>query len=172
MREPFRLRPATPADLPALHEQELAIVRDGRGTVWSLEDLHDLAGFEERLAPFFDSALADENQLVVAEIDGAVAGSAAVRRVRPSFMRHVGILSLEVHPAYQRRGVGRALLRACIAWAKTHGIERFELYTRSDNDRARALYESESFTHEGTRRRFIRLPTGTYVDDVVYVRFL
>jgi ribosomal protein S18 acetylase RimI-like enzyme len=46
-----------------------------------------------------------------------------------------------------------------------------ELYTRQDNDRARALYESEGFVIESTRARFIRLPDGRYVDDLVYVRF-
>jgi ribosomal protein S18 acetylase RimI-like enzyme len=161
-----------PADLRALHQQELAVVGDGRGTVWALEDIRDVAAFEERFAPFFDRASRDDHCLFVAEVDGSVAGCGIVRRVRPTFMRHVGVFSLEVHTAYQRRGIGRALLRQCVAWARENGIERFELYTRSDNDRARALYESEGFVHEGTRQRFVRLPEGTYVDDVVYVRFL
>jgi len=172
MLEPFRLRRGSRADLQALHQQELAVVGDGRGTVWALEDIRDFDAFEERFAPFFDPASRDDHGLFVAEVDGAVAGCGIVRRVRPTFMRHVGVFSLEVHTSYQRRGIGRALLRACVTWARENGIERFELYTRSDNDRARALYESEGFVHEGTRERFIHLPDGTYVDDVVYVRFL
>ena len=86
--------------------------------------------------------------------------------------RHVGVFSIEVHPRHQRRGIGRALLRASVEWARNRGIERLELYTRADNDRARALYESEDFTEEAKRVRFIRLPDGRYVDDIVYVRFL
>ncbi len=172
MPAPFHLRRGSRADLRALHRQELALVGDGRGTVWALEDIRDFGTFEERFAPFFDPASRDDYGLFVAEVDGAVAGCAMVRRVRPTFTRHVGVFSLEVHTTYQRRGIGRALLRACVTWARENGIERFELYTRSDNDRARALYESEGFVHEGTRERFIRLPDGTYVDDVVYVCFL
>jgi ribosomal protein S18 acetylase RimI-like enzyme len=63
-------------------------------------------------------------------------------------------------------------MRECVAWAKAGGIERLELYVRRDNDRARALYQSEGFTEESTRARFVRLPGGKYVDDLVYVRFL
>jgi hypothetical protein len=95
-----------------------------------------------------------------------------LKRLKPTFARHVGVFSLEVHPAQQRRGIGRALLRACVEWAKAHQIERLELYTRQDNHRARALYESEGFVLESSRIRFIRLPDGSYVDDLVYVRFL
>ena len=110
--------------------------------------------------------------MLVALVDDAIVGEASVQRLKPTFTRHVGVFSIEVHPAEQRRGIGRALVRACMEWAKARGIERLELYTRRDNDRARALYESEGFTLESVRTRFIRLPDGSYVDDLVYVRFL
>jgi ribosomal protein S18 acetylase RimI-like enzyme len=173
MSKPFHIRHAELDDGPALHELSIAVTRDGRGVVFTVEDLIG-AGPRAvgRIAEAIDPATRDYSVVFVAEVDGAVAGEASVQRLKPSFARHVGVFSLEVHPREQRRGIGRALLRASVEWAKSKGIERLELYTRRDNDRARALYESEGFAVESARSRFIRLPGGTYVDDLVYVRFL
>jgi hypothetical protein len=173
MPSAFLIRPAEPNDVEALHELAVAVTRDGRGVVFTVEDM--VAGGPRalaRVAESLDAATRDDTLVLVATVDGALVGEASVKRLKPSFTRHVGVFSLEVHPAEQRRGIGRALVRACVEWAKTRHIERLELYTRQDNDRARALYESEGFVLESSRTRFIRLPDGSYVDDLVYVRFL
>lgn len=169
----FHIRQAELDDVAGLHELSLAVARDGRGSVYTLEDVQAEgpragARVSESIAP----ATRDDALVLVAVAEGRLVGYASVHRVKPSFTRHVGVFSTEVHPEYQRRGIGRALMRASQEWAKGRGIERLELYTRADNDRARALYESEGFTEESKRVRFIRLPDGRYVDDIVYVRFL
>ena len=173
MPSTFQIRHAEPTDVFALHELTIAVTRDGRGVVFVVDDL--LAGGPRagvRIAESIDPATRDDTLVLVATVDDAIVGDASVHRLTPTFTRHVGIFSLEVHPAQQRRGIGRALLRASVDWAKDHGIERLELYTRKDNDRARALYESEGFILESARVRFIRLPGGGSVDDLVYARFL
>ena len=173
MSSPFQIRGAEPNDLAALHELSMAVTRDGRGVVFTIGDM--IAGgprAAQRIAESNDPATRDDTLVLVATALGAIVGEASVHRLQPSFTRHVGVFSLEVHPAEQRRGIGRALMRASIEWAKTRGIERLELYVRRDNDRARALYESEGFALESIRARFVRLPDGCYVDDLVYVRFL
>jgi ribosomal protein S18 acetylase RimI-like enzyme len=173
MPSTFVLRPANLEDVTALHELWLAVTRDGRGVVFSVDDvLASGTRAAERIAESLDPATRDDTLFLVATVDGAIAGEASVQRLKPTFARHVCVFSIEVHPAHQRRGIGRALLRACLEWAKSRGIERFELFTRQDNHRARALYESEGFALESIRARFIRLPDGKYVDDLVYVRFL
>ena len=169
----FTIRPAEPDDVPALHELSIAVARDGRGVVFTADDM--IAGGPRaglRIAESIDPATRDDQLVLVATNEGAITGEASVQRLKPSFTRHVGVFSIEVHPDHQRHGIGRALLRACVEWAKNSGIERLELYTRRDNDRARALYESEGFVEESVRVRFIRLPDGRYVDNLVYVRFL
>jgi ribosomal protein S18 acetylase RimI-like enzyme len=170
---PFQIRQAELDDIPGLHELSLAVIRDGRGVVFTLEDAQAQgprtgARVAESIAP----ATRDDALVLVAVADGRIVGYASVHRVKPTFARHVGVFSTEVHPEFQRRGIGRALMRGSLQWAQARGIERFELYTRADNERARALYESEGFTEESKRMRFIRLPDGRYVDDIVYVRFL
>jgi ribosomal protein S18 acetylase RimI-like enzyme len=173
MSSPFEIRRARASDAPALHELSLAVTRDGRGVVFTVADAEARGPrTTERVSESVDLATRDDCLVLVAVADGTAVGVASVQRVKASFARHVGVFSVEVSPRYQRRGIGRALLRASIEWAKKHGIDRFELYTRQDNDRARALYESEGFVIESTRARFIRLPDGRYVDDLVYVRFL
>jgi ribosomal protein S18 acetylase RimI-like enzyme len=173
MKSHFQIRPAELSDVYALHELSIAVTRDGRGVVFALDDM--VAGGPRaalRIAETMEPQTRHDTVVLVAVVDGGIAGEASVQRLKPTFTRHVGVFSLEVHPAQQRRGIGRALLRASVDWAKTHGIERLELYTRRDNECARALYESEGFIVESARARFIRLPGGAYVDDLVYVRFL
>lgn len=114
-----------------------------------------------------------EEVTMVADADGVgVVGSASLHRLRPAYCRHVAVLALGVHPAHQRRGIGRSLLEALLAWARAHGLVRIELYVRADNHRARALYRDLGFVQEGVRARFVRLPDGTYVDDLIMARFL
>jgi len=169
----FLIRHAHLNDVAGLHELTIEVTRDGRGVVFTVDDL--IAGGPRaagRIVESLDRDTRDDTLVLVAVVDDVIVGEASVQRLKPTFTRHVGVFSIEVHPAEQRRGIGRALLRECIQWAKARGIERLELYTRQDNDRARALYESEGFNLESVRARFISLPDGRYVDDLVYVRFL
>ena len=170
---PFQIRHATPDDVSGLHDLTVAVTREGRGVVFTVEDV--IARGPRAAQPIADSlapATRDDILVLVAAAAGTVVGHASVRRLQPTLARHVGVFSLQVHPAHQRQGIGRALTRGAIEWAKPRGIERLELFTRDDNHRARALYESEGFRVESKRARFLRLTDGTYVDDVVYVRFL
>jgi [ribosomal protein S18]-alanine N-acetyltransferase len=68
------------------------------------------------------------------------------------------IHTIGVDPSHQRRGIGRALLRALLAVADERGATVF-LEVRTDNEAARALYEAEGFTVVGLRKRYYR-PSG------------
>ena len=52
------------------------------------------------------------------------------------------IATIGVDPSYQRRGIGRALLRACEAQVR---LPRIKLSVRISNDGAIALYEKEGY---------------------------
>jgi len=114
---------------------------------------------------------------IVAELGDRIVGTALLKQLGPSRCRHVAVLSVGVHPDFQRRGIGRALMEHLIAHARASGLVRLELYVRSDNDRAQTLYRSLGFAHEGTRARFVRLDDGTarlpeYADDFIFSMFL
>lgn len=65
--------------------------------------------------------------------------------------REAEIHALAVDPAYQRRGIGRALLRAALDHAA--GATVF-LEVRTDNEPAIQLYRSEGFEVIGIRRGY------------------
>ena len=72
--------------------------------------------------------------------------------------REVDIHNLAVHPAYRRRGIGTALLRAVIDEARRHGVTRVTLEVRKSNEAAQKLYLSLGFVAQGVRK-------GYYSDD-------
>ena len=79
--------------------------------------------------------------------DGAPAGFV---NVYPTFsslsMAPVWTLNdLFVAPTARRTGAGRALVRACVAEARTAGAVAVQLQTAPDNQAAQALYRAEGF---------------------------
>ena len=68
-------------------------------------------------------------------------------------------------PSYRGRGLGRQLLSACLAKARSNGITRVELEVRADNEHAVKLYECTGFTREALKRHRMRFD-GAYHDSV------
>jgi ribosomal protein S18 acetylase RimI-like enzyme len=159
------IRPAILDDAGRLFVIAEACLRDGRCAV-------ELAGVSDslRYAAHVDAHVgAPDHGFFVADEGGVVVGQVLVRRHRPSFVRHVAALAIEVDPGAQRRGHGRALLEHAIGWAREVGLLRLELTVRADNVRALALYAACGFREESRRPRYVRLPDGTFVDDLVWV---
>jgi ribosomal protein S18 acetylase RimI-like enzyme len=144
------IRPARPDDAAALRALESA--------TWSW----DVTPAPASDAPF------DTAGALVAELDGEVAGYVSLGRpTRLESNRHVvSVHGLAVAPAFQRRGVGRELLRAAADEARGRGARRLTLRVLGTNAGARALYEACGFTVEGVLRDEFLLD-GRYVDDVL-----
>lgn len=162
------LRLWAPADAEGLRALSLAVLEDGRGVVSSATDVQSAEDWEQQLS----KADADQWLGLVALFEDRIIGSAHLNRFSPRLIRHVGMLAVEVHPDFQRMGLGQALMTLLVEQAERIGLTRLELYVRADNDRARVLYRKLGFVEEGLRRRFVRLPDGRYVDDVVMARLL
>ena len=64
------------------------------------------------------------------------------------------ILTLAVHPAARRSGLGRALLLAAIGGAAALGATAMFLEVSAINTPARSLYETSGFSPVGRRRRY------------------
>ena len=62
---------------------------------------------------------------------------------------HVG--GMWVEPGSRGRGVGQALLRAAIDWARSRGLERLDLWVTEGNGPATRLYERLGFADTGRR---------------------
>ncbi|MEV5830015.1 GNAT family N-acetyltransferase [Spirillospora sp. NPDC052242] len=73
---------------------------------------------------------------------------AAVGRAVPQG-EWLGVYAMAVAPDARRRGLGRRVLRALLAWGREQGCRRAYLVVVEGNAAARALYAGEGFTEKG-----------------------
>jgi GNAT superfamily N-acetyltransferase len=109
------------------------------------------AQVEARLA-----ALPADELMLVAEVDGQVAGLAGLR-VEPLIERDEPsgrLTALVVASRWRGRGVGESLVRAVEEEARARGCERIVL--SSGNHRAEAHVFYERLAYEATGRRFAK----------------
>ncbi|MEG3165847.1 GNAT family N-acetyltransferase [Sphingomonas sp. PB2P19] len=106
-------------------------------------------------------------RLTLAMVDEDPAGFAMTRSVADE----AELLLLAVAPAFRRRGVGAALLRAVEAECSAAGIATLHLEVRASNDAVR-LYTGHGFAKVGERRAYYRSRTGEAHDAHTYLRKL
>lgn len=99
------------------------------------------------------AALADELDLIVAELDGDIAG--VIGYVRPQRPREAVfppewavIRMLSVHPDARGQGIGSALTRECIARAKHDGASIIGLHTGPMFSTALEMYLRMGFVYQ------------------------
>ncbi|MDF1504596.1 arsenic resistance N-acetyltransferase ArsN2 [Roseisolibacter sp. H3M3-2] len=102
---PYALRPATPADLPAVR----ALLADS-----ALPDAGIDALFADRAADF-----------VLAEADGALVGVAGLEVCCDDAL----LRSVAVRPAWRAHGVGRAMVKSLVCDAEARGVRALYLLT-------------------------------------------
>ena len=118
---------------------------------------------------FMDRAAGDGVEFV-AEMDGEIVGEIHASRVGiASLDTLLTDLTVAVAPKAQGMGMGRALFSALLAEVSDNmpHIVRVELFARSSNIRARALYESLGFVEEGRLRSRVRDASGELETDTI-----
>lgn len=109
---------------------------------------------------------------LVAKIDGQFAGLASAR---PGDFgkkdRHVATLSIWLLPWARGRRAGTTLMTTLLRWCEEVGYEKAELGVFSSNEPALRLYQRLGFNVEVRQRRAIKLPDGTYADNLIMGRF-
>jgi ribosomal protein S18 acetylase RimI-like enzyme len=143
------VRRATAADLP----------RIGRLGALLIEEHHD---FDSRrflaarqrtatdYASFIGTQLDDpDTAVLVAEADGDVIGYAYAAVVGYDYMALRGpagaLHDIIIDPEHRRRGVGRLLLDAALAFLKSRGAPRVVLSTAEQNEPAQRLFANAGF---------------------------
>jgi ribosomal-protein-alanine N-acetyltransferase len=107
-----------------------------------------------------------EGAILVAEDAGAVVGVAAmVGRTEPE-------LGMLVRADRRRRGVGDAIVAACVAWAEARRARRVVLHVFPHNEAAIALYEKHGFVERGVVRKGYPRRSGEAWDAIRMVREL
>ncbi len=107
-------------------------------------------------------------EVLVAEVDGVVAGYVAVHQTMPlpSHAHVLEINGLAVDPRRQGRGVGRALVESAKHEALRRGGRKLTLRVLAPNAPARRLYEACGFTVEGVLHGEFLLD-GALTDDIL-----
>ena len=154
------VRPAVPGDADAL----VALGRDvaGEPELWLTYDRR--RGDERRNVR---SVQRDPNVAVfVADTPDGIVGRLSIARDRTLYSHHVAELGLMVAAGARRRGVGSALMKEAIKWARGVGVVKLELTVFPHNEPAIALYRKLGFREEGLiGRRY--LIGGRYIDAIL-----
>ena len=120
---------------------------------------------EEKERQFIeDHRQADNKLLILAEIEGQIAGVLGYTGDDRRRLRHAGEFGLTVTRTHWGLGLGTALIRIMIEWAKASRIVRkINMRVRTDNERALDLYKRFGFVKEGVITRQFAV-AGTFYD--------
>ena len=113
----------------------------------------------------------DVSTFLVAADGGAIVGYAFIGRYITPTLAHVGVLSIVVHPAHRRAGVGRRLMDEGALWAGSVGVRKLTLSVLATNAAGRALFVASGFATEAVRKGQFRIGSAD-VDEVLMARWL
>ncbi|MCX6772116.1 MAG: GNAT family N-acetyltransferase [Candidatus Micrarchaeota archaeon] len=128
----MKIRKMTRADLPALAEMNADAFRD----ITAKQAMSFLLG---TYAHKVDGAC------LVAEEKGQLVGAIFGNRKITYVSKTAEIPSLFISKRFQGKGIGKALLKACLSAMKKKGIQSVSLTVRSNDRRAQNLYAKAGF---------------------------
>jgi ribosomal protein S18 acetylase RimI-like enzyme len=141
------VRPTRTSDVASLCEAVNAVAAEK----WYLATVD---GFSlEQTGAFVKQIVESSLPQVLAVVQDTVVGFCDIVPNTAKGFTHVGRLGMGVRPEWRRQGIGRRMLGACLALARSAGLERVELEVFADNVGAVRLYESFGFTREGVKVR-------------------
>lgn len=150
------VRPATPADLPAIGRLGALLV-EAHHQFDAQRFLAPQPGTASGYASYVGSQLGKPDVAVpVVEVGGEVVGYAYAGVEGPDYMSLRGpagiIYDIVVDPRFRGRGLGRVLLEATLAFLRSRGAPRAVLSTAQQNEAAQRL-----FARAGFRRTMIEM---------------
>lgn len=105
--------------------------------------------------------------ILLALVGEELAGVSSLLRAERIKSRHNADFGTTVAAAWRGRGIGRAMLRTMIEWARANpGILRLTLDVMAPNEHAHRMYHEAGFRDVGVARRAVRQPDGTLADSI------
>jgi putative acetyltransferase len=161
----YRIRSAEPSDAEQLTRLAAAVSAEPQGWLISVAGEWRSAGDERRylkaLRRYPHAAV-----FVAEREDGTIVGRLSIGRDPHPASTHVADVGLMVASDARRQGVGTAMLRAAIGWAREAGVRKIELHVFPWNEAAIKLYEVFGFEREGFRKGHYRRGND-YVDAIL-----
>ena len=129
----------------------------------TVSDAKAIASLEEKTFsnPYSEEAVAEmlassiHPSFLLEDHDGALLGYLLGQMISPEG----DLLRIAVRPSARRRGVGRKLIEAFLAYLQENGCTVCFLDVREHNAPAQALYSSYGFTPLDRRKGYYHLPT-------------
>ena len=145
------IKPADADDVAAIYAHESVIANTGQIP-------HRDAAFWQNFYKSRDPGGVE----LVCEIEGRAVGHLGMILNHGPRRKHVASFGISVHPDFQGRGVGNALMTEMLNMADNWlNLLRVELMVASENQRAMKLYEKHGFVVEG-EARFDMFRAGKY----------
>ena len=150
------LRAHRPGDLGWVVSRHGALYAEEYG--WDIRFEALVAGIAAKFINQFDPA---RERAWIAELDGEPVGSVFVVKESKTVAK---LRLLIVEPRARGHGIGRRLVRECIAFAREKGYRKLVLWTQANLAAARAIYKAEGFKLAGTEKHhsFGARLTGEY----------
>jgi RimJ/RimL family protein N-acetyltransferase len=155
------IRPATARDAASFLDLYRAVAAEG-GFIRTERVTGTVRRYRRRLR----SSWTEREANLVAVAGDRVVGSLGIARDDHPVTRHVATLGMFVDRGWRGLGVGTALMREALRWARAVGVEKIELTVYPGNETARALYRRFGFVEEGTLVRHSK-KAGGYEDEVL-----
>jgi GNAT superfamily N-acetyltransferase len=168
------IRPITPADAEAFRAMRLEAVRR-----YPLAFTSDLATLEARTLDAWreqvGAAGGDGDQVIMVAdataAGGTLAGMAGVFTPEQPKLNHVGtVWGVYVREPFRGVGLGDALLRACVDWARRKGLVMLKLSVVAGNDAAHRCYARRGFTAYGVEPNAVRWEGKLYDETLMALR--
>lgn len=156
----------TPHDLRDLSQLLVDVVEEGASIGFLPPMQHDAA------QAYWSSVLADDVKLWVARRNGVIVGTVQLHlATKPNGKHRAEIAKLMVHPAAQRKGMGRSLMIIAEARARNENRSLLVLDTR-EGDPSNLLYRSMGYEEAGRIPQYARSADGSMHGTVLYYKLL
>ena len=121
----------------------------------------------EQEKEWINSFLTNENSLLlVAEYNDEIIGNIDLTGSRRKIMEHTAVIGMGMLKEWKNTGLGTALLKFGIEWAKENTIrELLWLQVYTDNELGLGLYRKMGFEENGIMRNFFK-QDGEYFDNL------
>lgn len=100
----------------------------------------------------WNDPMADLRRAVAGPSSTVLAGRDGEELVATAMVGHDGhrgwVYYLAVRPDRQRRGHGRAMMRACETWLSARDVPKIDLMVRTENDEVMAFYAALGYAHD------------------------